>query len=396
MRAAFPALELEVHGHPLAYLDNASTTQKPRAVLDAVQRAYVSQCANVHRGVHHLSEVATDAFEGTRDLVRGFVGAAEREEIVFTRGATEAINLVAQSYGRSHVRAGDQVLVSEMEHHSNLVPWQLLCNEVGAELRMLPMDAHGELVLGGGFDQRTRIVAVTHASNSLGTINDVETIVGMAHDVGAVVVVDGAQAAAHIPIDVAALGCDFYAFSGHKMYGPTGTGVLYGKRELLEVMPPWQGGGDMILTVSFEGTAFNRPPHKFEAGTPNIAGIIGLGAAVSWLKELGVLAAAAHEAALLTYATKALGAEPDVRIFGSSRQKVPVISFLLGDVHAHDVGTVLDMEGIAVRTGHHCTQPVMDHFGIAATVRASFAVYNTTDEVDRLVNALARVRETFA
>lgn len=395
LRAQFPSLAREA----LAYLDNASTTHKPRAVLDAVTDAYVNRCANVHRGVHALSQAATEAYEGTRDEVARFIGAERREEVIFTSGTTAAINLVAQTYGRRRLGPGQRVLVSEMEHHSNLVPWQLVAEATGSEVEKLPITDDGsidmaalDLALAAG----TAIVAVTHVSNSLGTINDVAAIAGRAHDAGAIVVVDGAQAVAHRKVDVSALGCDFYAFSAHKMYGPTGVGVLYGRRDLLESMPPWQGGGDMILSVSFERTTYNDLPYKFEAGTPNIAGVIGLGAAVRWLEAVGFDEIEAHEAELARLAEGALAALPGLRIIGTAASKAPVISFVLDGVHPHDVGTLLDGEGVAVRTGHHCTQPVMARFGIDATTRASFAVYNTLREVERLVNGVMRVQETFA
>lgn len=397
LRAAFPALALEINGRPIAYLDSASTTQKPRAVLDAIQRAY-TRCANVHRGVHQLSERATEAYEAARDEVRAFIGASSRDEIIFTGGTTAAINLVAQSYGRSHVRPGDRVIVSEMEHHSNLVPWQLLCEAQGAELSMLPIDDDGALDLDALSDrltERTRIVAVAHASNSLGTVNDIAAVAEMTHDAGAVVVVDGAQAVPHFPVDVSALGCDFYAFSGHKLYGPSGIGVLYGRRALLEKMPPWQAGGDMVLTVSFARTTFSPLPYKLEAGTPHIAGAIGLGAAITWLRGIDWESLIAHEAALLARATEALRAQPDVRLLGTAPTKAPVLSFVMDGIHAHDVGTILDLEGVAVRTGHLCTQPVMDRFGVPATTRVSFAAYNAFEDVERLVAGLERVRETF-
>jgi len=395
VRAQFPSLSRD----ELAYLDNASTTHKPRAVLDAVHDAYENRCANVHRGVHALSQAATEAYEGARDRVQRFIGAAARDEIVLTSGTTASINLVAQSYGRMRLRPGDRVLVSEMEHHSNLVPWQLVAEATGAVVDKLPITDAGAIdmaALDRALATRPAIVAVTHVSNSLGTINDVAEITRRAHAVDAVVVVDGAQAVAHRPVDVQALDCDFYAFSAHKMYGPTGVGVLYGRRAILESMPPWQGGGDMILSVSFEGTTFNELPYRLEAGTPNIAGVIGLGAAMAWLEAVGLEAASAHETALARAAEEALTALPGLRIIGTATHKAPVVSFVLDDIHPHDVGTLLDGKGVAVRTGHHCTQPVMDRFGIAATTRASFAVYNTAREVERLVEGVKHVQETFA
>ncbi len=395
LRAEFPSLARE----ELAYLDNASTTHKPRAVLDAVRDAYEHRCANVHRGVHTLSQAATEAYEGARDRVQRFIGAERREEVILTSGTTAALNLVAQSYGRMRLSPGDRVLVSEMEHHSNLVPWQLVAQATGARVDKLPVTDEGELdmdALDRALESGPAIVAVTHVSNSLGTINDVAEVARRAHAANAVVVVDGAQAVAHRPVDVQALGCDFYAFSAHKMYGPTGVGVLYGRMDLLEAMPPWQGGGDMILSVSFDGTTFNALPYKFEAGTPNIAGVIGLGAAVDWLDRVGLEAAATHEAALARAAEEALSTLPGLRIVGTARDKAPVVSFVLDDIHPHDVGTLLDGRGVAVRTGHHCTQPVMDRFDIAATTRVSFAVYNTAHEVERLVDGVKHVQETFA
>src|SRR5512140_6639 len=384
IRQEFPALARQVHGHPLAYLDSASTAQKPRAVLDALTRAN-ENAANIHRGVHTLSVEATAAFEAVRGKAAGLLGASDPREIVLLRGTTEAINLVAQSYGRATVREGDEVVVSELEHHSNLVPWQMLCREKGARLRVLPIDARGDVVL-ARLDEllgpRTRIVAVAHVSNSLGTVLPVADIARRARAAGAITVVDGAQAVAHLPVDVGALGCDFYAFSGHKLYGPTGSGVLWAKRALLDAMPPWQGGGDMILSVTFAETTYNEVPHKFEAGTPDIAAVIGMGAAIDWIRAIGLARVAAHEAELLAHATRVIAAVPDVRLVGTAREKAAVVSFNVGDIHPHDLGTALDLEGIAVRTGHHCTQPVMEHFGIDATVRASLGVYTTPGELD--------------
>jgi cysteine desulfurase/selenocysteine lyase len=396
LRAEFPAFERLVNGAPLAYLDSASTTQKPRAVIDAMVHA-MSATANIHRGVHTLSVEATAAYEGVRGKVARLLHAADPREIVFVRGTTEAINLVAQSFGRANVRRGDEVLVTALEHHSNLVPWQALCAERGAELRVLPIDDRGDVILDrldALLGPRTRLVAVAHVSNSLGTVLPVAEITRRAHAAGAAVLVDGAQAVAHAPVDVQAIGCDFYAFSAHKMYGPTGAGVLYGKLDRLASMPAWQHGGDMVLTVSFERTTFREVPHKLEAGTPDILGVIGLGAAVDWLSATGMDRIAAREAELLAYATRALTAVPGLRILGTSAHKASAISFLLGDLHPHDVGTALDLEGIAVRTGHHCTQPVMDHFGVPATVRASFGAYTTETEIDRLAAALDRARRT--
>jgi cysteine desulfurase/selenocysteine lyase len=396
IRTLFPVLSRTVHGRPLVYLDSAATNQKPQPVIDAVSDYYSRHNSNVHRGVHTLSQEATAAFEGARERIRAFLGAKDTAEVVFVRGTTEAINLVAQSYGRPRLRPGDEILVTRMEHHSNIVPWQLLCEQTGAVLKVAPMDETGALRMDGLqklVTRRTRIVAVVHASNALGTVNPVGRIAEIAHAAGAVVVVDGAQAAAHLPLDVAALGADFYALSGHKMFGPTGIGVLWGRRELLEEMPPWQGGGDMIRSVTFEGTTYNDLPHKFEAGTPDIAGAVGLGAAVDFLLELGVERIGAHERGILEYATGALAAMDDVRLIGTAPEKSAVVSFLLDGIHAHDIGTVLDHDGVAIRTGHHCAQPVMDFFGIPATARASFSVFNTREDVDALVRGLERTRK---
>jgi cysteine desulfurase / selenocysteine lyase len=393
-RAEFPILASQVHGRPLVYLDNAATTQKPRAVLEALTRYYTEDNANVHRGVHLLSARATDAFEGARAKLARFLGAAEPREIVFTRNATEGINLVAQAWGRANVKAGDEVLISAMEHHSNIVPWQLLCAETGATLRVAPIDDRGELRL-DEFERlltpRTRIVAVTHLSNALGTINPVREIVDLAHRAGARVLVDGAQAAYHMPVDVRALGCDFYVVTGHKMYGPTGIGALYAPAALLDSMPPWQGGGDMIRSVTFEKTTYNELPYKFEAGTPNIAGGIAFGAALDYVTELGLPAIAAHEHDLLAYGTASLSQLPGLKIIGTAKEKAGVLSFVLDGIHPHDIGTVLDREGIAIRTGHHCAQPVMDRYGLPATARASFGLYNTRDEVDALTAGIHKV-----
>jgi cysteine desulfurase/selenocysteine lyase len=399
VRKDFPILRQQVRGKPLVYLDSAATAQKPRAVIDAIARYYIDDNANVHRGVHLLSERATEAYEGSREKVRRFINAAHAHEIVFVRGTTEAINLVAQTYGRTQVSVGDEILVTVMEHHSNIVPWQMLCEEKGAALRVAPMDDHGQLLMGELehlIGPRTRLVALGHVSNALGTINPVRRIVEMAHQRNVPVLLDGAQAAPHLQIDVQALGCDFYAFSGHKLFGPTGIGVLYGKSELLEQMRPWQGGGDMISSVTFEKTTYNKLPHKFEAGTPDIAGAIGLGAAIDYVSRLGLSAIAAYEHDLLGYATEALRTVPGLRLIGTAKEKASVLSFLLGDVHPHDVGTVLDREGIAIRTGHHCAQPLMRRLGVAATARASLATYNTREDVDALVAGLHKVREVFA
>jgi len=399
IRGDFPILHTRVHGHPLVYLDNAATSQKPRSVIDAIVRYYEGENANIHRGVHYLSQVATEEFEKARETVRGFVNAAQSSEIIFTRGTTEAINLVAQTYGRAHLGAGDEVLITAMEHHSNIVPWQMLCEGKGAKLRVAPINDAGELLL-EEFDKllgrRTKVVAVAHVSNALGTINPLKRMVALAHARGIPVVVDGAQAVPHLGVDVQDLDADFYAFSGHKMYGPTGIGVLYGKHALLDAMPPYQGGGDMISSVTFEKTTYNKLPHKFEAGTPDMAGVAGLKAAIDYMNGIGIAKIAGHEHDLLEYATEELGALPGVRLIGTAREKASVLSFVLDEVHTHDIGTILDQQGIAVRTGHHCAQPVMERFHIPATVRASFAVYNTKAEIDALVRGIRKVREVFA
>jgi cysteine desulfurase/selenocysteine lyase len=397
VRRDFPLLGRMVRGWPLAYLDNAATSQKPRTVIDCESHYYETLNANVHRGVHQLSQEATDAFEGARTKVQRFINAAHREEVLFVRGTTEAVNLVASSYGARLVE-GDEILITGMEHHSNIVPWQLLCERSGALLRVAPIDDRGALIpeqFGRLLGPRTRIVALAHVSNALGTVNPVRELVDLAHAHGAVVLVDGAQAVPHMAIDVQALDCDFYAFSGHKMYGPTGIGVLYGKRALLDAMPPYQGGGDMIRSVSFARTTYNDLPYKFEAGTPNIAGGIALGAAVDYLCRHDFAAVAAHEQSLLDYANRRASEIAGLRLVGTAPQKTAVFSFVVDGVHAHDVGTVLDGEGVAVRTGHHCAMPIMERFGVAATVRASFAMYNTHEEVDALFNGLVRVREIF-
>jgi cysteine desulfurase / selenocysteine lyase len=398
IREDFPILRERVHGKPLVYLDNANTTQKPTVVLEALDAYYRHDNANIHRATHLLSERATKAYEGARESARRFINAGETREIVLTKGCTDGINLVAQSYGRSILKPGDDVIVSWMEHHSNIVPWQILCEQTGAALRVVPIDDRGELDLeafGRLLSDRTKIVAMIHVSNALGTINPVERIVRQAHAAGAVVLIDGAQAIPHLPVDVRALGCDFYAFSGHKMYGPTGTGVLYGRAALLEAMPPYQGGGDMIASVTFEKTTYNAVPYKFEAGTPNIAGVVGLGAAIRYLSDIDRAAAQAHEDELLGYATARVREVPGTRLIGEARDRTSVLSFVLEGVHPHDIGTVLDAEGVAVRTGQHCAQPVMDRYGITATVRASIGLYNTREDVDALVAGLHKVREVF-
>ncbi|MGC2618019.1 MAG: cysteine desulfurase [Acidobacteriaceae bacterium] len=398
IRKDFPILQLRVHGQGLVYLDNAATSQKPQTVIDAIVRYYTSANANIHRGVHYLSQIATEEFEAGRQAVQKFVNAADAGEIVFTRGTTEAINLVAQAWGRVHVGAGDEVLITAMEHHSDIVPWQMLCNEKGAQLRVVPINDAGELVLeeyAKLLTPRTKIVAVAQVSNALGTINPVKKMVAMAHAQGIPVLVDGAQAVPHIAVDVQDLDCDFYAFSAHKMYGPTGIGALYAKAALLEAMPPYQGGGDMISSVTFEKTTYNKVPHKFEAGTPDMAGVAGLKAAIEYMNAVGVEKIAAHEHELLEYATQTVLGLKGIRIIGTAKEKASVLSFVVEDVHPHDIGTILDQEGIAVRTGHHCAQPVMDRYKIPATVRASFAVYNTRAEVDALARGIRKVQEVF-
>ena len=398
VRQEFPILNEKPYGEPLVYLDSAATTQKPQAVIDAMSRFYSRDNANVHRGVHYLSERATEAYEGARAKVGGFLNAADASEIVFTRGTTEAINLVAQTYARTHLDEGDEVLVTAMEHHSNIVPWQMVCEQRGARLRVAPINDAGELLvdeLERLVGPRTKLVAVTHVSNVLGTINPIRRITEIAHARGARVLVDGAQAAPHLDIDVQALGCDFYALSGHKMYGPTGIGVLYGRSELLEEMPPYQGGGDMIASVSFEKTVYNKIPYKFEAGTPNLAGAVGLGAAIDFLGGLGHEALAAHEHDVLAYGVRALSALPGLRLIGTAPAKASVVSFVLDGVHPHDIGTILDRQGVAIRAGHHCAQPLLSRLGLAATARASLACYSTRHDIDALVAGLGTVQETF-
>jgi cysteine desulfurase / selenocysteine lyase len=396
VRADFPILHQEVHGKPLVYLDNANTTQKPRQVIDTLNAFYCADNANIHRATHLLSERATRAYERSRIALQRFINAPQSRQVILTKGCTESINLVAQSWGRTFLKPGDEVLISWMEHHSNIVPWQIVCEQTGARLRVVPIDDRGELQMDEFerlLSKRTKLVSMIHVSNALGTINPVEEIVRKAHEAGAVVLVDGAQATSHLPIDVQALDVDFYTFSGHKMFGPTGTGVLYGKPHLLEQMPPYQGGGDMIQSVTFEKTTYNTLPYKFEAGTPNIAGIVGLGAAVEYLESIDREAARAHEDDLLAYATTQVRAVPGVRIVGEARRRTSVLSFVMENVHPHDIGTVLDNDGVAIRTGQHCAQPVMDRYGIVSTARASFALYNTREEVDALVRALHKARE---
>jgi len=398
VRKDFPILGQRVHGKPLVYLDNAATTQKPQAVLDALNYYYRAGNANVHRGIHLLSERATTQYEGARAKVKHFINASHNDEIIFVRGTTEAINLVAQTYGRKSVKAGDEIVISTMEHHSNIVPWQILCEESGAMLRVIPINDAGELVIDEYkkiLTERTRIVAITHVSNALGTINPVKEMAELAHQWGAVVVVDGAQAVPHMAVDVKELACDFYAFSGHKLFGPTGVGVLYGRAALLEAMPPYQTGGSMINSVSFERTTYSAPPQKFEAGTPNIAGVIGLGAAIDYVSEIGMEAISRYEHELLMHATEALSAIKEVRIIGDARKKACLISFVLAGVHPHDVGTILDHEGVATRSGHHCAMPLMARLGLPATVRASLAFYNTKEEAEALARAVLRALEVF-
>ena len=398
VRADFPALHQEAHGHPLVYLDNAATTQKPLAVIDAVRTFYERDCSNVHRGVHLLSQRATVAYEQARTTIKNHIGAADSREIVFTRSTTESINLVAASFVRPRLETGDEILISTMEHHSNIVPWQLLCEERGATLKVIPIDDDGEIILEEYerlLSERTKIVGVVHVSNALGTINPVREMIKLAHARGVPVLIDGAQALPHLAVDVRELDCDFFVCSAHKAYGPTGIGALYGKREHLLEMVPYQGGGDMILSVSFEGTTFNEPPHRFEAGTPNIEGAIGFAAALKYVDDLGLDSIANHEAQLLADATEAILAVPGVRLIGSARHKASVLSFVMEGIHPHDIGTILDSEGVAVRAGHHCAQPVMARYGLSATVRASFALYNTAPEIDALVAGLEKVREVF-
>ncbi len=397
-RKDFPILRQRIHGNPLTFLDSAASAQKPQQVIDAISRFYESDYANIHRGVYELSMRATRAFEAAREKARRFLNAHEAREIIFVRGATEAINLVAQTYGRTNVSSGDEVLITQMEHHSNIVPWQLLCLEKKAKLRIAPIDDSGALIM-EEFEKllspRTRIVAVAHVSNALGTVNPVREIAALAHERGIPVLLDGAQAVPHQRVDVASLDCDFYTFSSHKVFGPSGVGVLYGRAELLEAMPPYQGGGEMILSVSFEKTTYKEIPHKFEAGTPDIAGVVGLGAALDYVMALDPRALATYERDLLDYATEELAKIDGLRLIGTAPRKTAVVSFVIEGVHPHDVGTILDREGIAVRTGHHCAQPVMDRFGVPATVRASFALYNTRKDVDTLVEGLGKVREVF-
>ncbi|RKH08282.1 cysteine desulfurase [Corallococcus sp. CA053C] len=399
VRGDFPILRQEVRGRPLVYLDSAATGQKPQAVLDALTHYYTHDNANVHRGVHILSERSTQAFEDARETVRRFLNAKDAREIIFVRGTTEAINLVAATYGRKHVGPGDEVLISAMEHHSNIVPWQMVCDAAGAKLRVIPVDEQGALQMDAVdalLTERTRLLAITHVSNALGSVNPIKELVAKAHAKNIPVLVDGAQSVTHFPVDVQDLGCDFYAFSGHKLFAPTGIGVLYGKLAMLESLPPYQGGGDMILSVTMEKTVYNRVPHRFEAGTPDMAGAVGLAAAIRYLEGVGLAAISQHDQWLLAYATQALEAVPGLKLVGTAPKKTGVLSFTFGDIHPHDVGTILDQEGICIRTGHHCAQPLMKRFGVAATARASLALYNTPEDVDALVKGLHKVREVFA
>jgi cysteine desulfurase/selenocysteine lyase len=398
IRAEFPALQQSVHGKPLVYLDNAATTQKPRAVIDALVHYYERDNANIHRGVHALSQRSTEAHDGSREKVRAFINARSTREIVFTRNATESINLVARAWGGANLGPGDEVLITAMEHHSNIVPWQLICEERGATLVVAPIDERGALQL-DEFERRltprTKIAAFTHLSNALGTINPVAAMTAACRARGIATLIDGSQAVYHMPVDVAALGCDFYAFTGHKLYGPTGIGVLYGREAMLEAMPPYQGGGDMIRSVTFEGSTWNDLPYKFEAGTPHIAGAIALGAAIDFVQSAGLAAIGAHERELLAYGHDRIGAIPGVRLIGTAPEKASVISFVVEGVHPHDLGTIVDRDGVAIRTGHHCAQPVMDFFGIPATARASLAMYNTRDEIDTLAASVERAQRMF-
>lgn len=398
VRADFPILKETIHDKPLVYLDNAATTQKPVQVIAAVDEYYRHYNSNIHRGVHTLSQKATEAYEGARKKIQTFINAATTKEIVFVRGATEAINLVAQSYGRPTLKPGDEIIISEMEHHSNIVPWQLLCEQTGAVLKIIPINDDGELIMEEYeklLTPKTRIVSIVHISNALGTITPVKKIIGMAHEHDAVVLVDGAQAVAHTPVDVQALDCDFYVFSGHKIFGPTGTGVLYGKQELLEQMPPYQGGGDMIKMVTFEKTTYNVLPHKFEAGTPHIAGFIGLGVAIDYVINIGLENISTRETDLLHYATEATANIKELKLIGTAKEKASILSFVLEGIHPHDIGTILDHEGIAIRAGHHCAMPVMEHFKVPATARASIAFYNNRAEIDQLILGIHKCLEIF-
>ena len=398
-RGDFPALDQEINGQRIVYLDSAASSQQPASVIDTIAAYQGHDHANVHRGVHTLSHRATDAYEGARDRIRDFIGAADRSEIVFTSGTTESINLVAQSFCRPQLGTGNKVLITHLEHHSNIVPWQLVCEQTGADLIVAPMNDAGELELDRLYELMTEevsILAIAHVSNALGTVNPIRDITRIAHERNIPVLVDGAQGVPHMPVDVRMLDCDFYAFSGHKMFGPTGTGVLYGKEALLEAMPPYKGGGDMILEVSFAGTTYNELPYKFEAGTPNISGVVGLGAAIDYLDAIGMQRIAAWENDLLDHMTKSLSSIEDIRLFGTASDKAGVQSFLVGDIHPHDLGTILDHQGVAIRTGHHCAMPVMEFYGVPGTARASLALYNNRDDIDRLIEALQKARDIFA
>ncbi len=398
IRAEFPMLTQTVNGKPLIYFDNAATSHKPQCVLDKLEHYYAAHNSNVHRGVHHFSQLATREYEGAREIVRRFINAASEKEVIYTSGTTEGINLVAASYGRKFLKEGDEIIISAMEHHANIVPWQMLCEQIGAVLRVIPINDDGELLMEEYekmLNPKTKFVSVVYISNALGTINPVKRIIELAHAQDVPVLIDGAQSAPHLQVDVRELDCDFYVFSSHKICGPTGIGVLYGKQHLLEQMPPYQGGGDMIATVSFEKTTYNVLPYKFEAGTPHIAGAIGMGRAIQYLENIGLDDIAAYEYELLDYATELIGGIPGVRLIGTAKQKASVLSFVIGDIHPHDIGTILDQEGIAVRAGHHCAQPVMKRFNVPSTARASFAFYNTKEEIDALANAINKVIEVF-
>ncbi len=398
IRADFPILKQKIRNKPLVYLDNAATSQKPQVVIDSIVKMYSCDYSNVHRGVHTLSERATAAYEGAREKVKNFINAESTKEIIFVRGATEAINLVAQTFGKAKIKAGDEILITAMEHHSNIVPWQMLCEETGAVLKVAPINLQGELIIEQFMElltEKTRLVSIVHMSNALGTINPVDEIIAAAHNKGAKVLLDGAQAIPHMPVDVQALDCDFYVFSGHKLYAPSGIGVLYGKQQLLEAMPPYQGGGDMIRKVTFEETEYNTLPYKFEAGTPSIADTVGLGAALDYLSEIGMVEIAAYEAELLSYATEQARQIKALKIIGEAKQKGAILSFVLDKIHPHDIGTMLDSLGIAVRAGHHCAMPVMDFFQVPATARASFAIYNTKQEIDSLMKGIEQLIEVF-
>jgi cysteine desulfurase/selenocysteine lyase len=398
IRNDFPILHQKVHGKPLVYLDNAATTQKPQVVIDTLINYYSSVNSNVHRGVHYLSETATKEYEASRKIIQNFINAKSTEEIIFTRGTTESINLIASSYGRTNLKEGDEILISTMEHHSNIVPWQILCEEKNAKLKVIPISDEGEILYDEFIkllNERTKVVSIVHVSNSLGTINPIKKIIQKAHSLNIPVVIDGAQSVQHLKVNVQELDCDFFAFSGHKIYGPTGIGILYAKKEFLEKMPPYQGGGDMILSVSFEKTIYNHLPYKFEAGTPNIAGAIGLGTAIKYVENIGIGSIASYEQELLKYATDAVSEIKELKIIGTAKEKASVLSFVLDNIHPHDVGTFLDMDGVAIRTGHHCTEPVMKRYNVPATSRASFAFYNIKEEIDVFIKSAKNVVKMF-